>query len=60
MTANASLTLRFDENEVSLLWNIVMFAKDLHDERAKKGEPCMTTGELALANELIGITEKIK
>lgn len=60
MTANATLTLHFDENEVMDLWNIVMFAKDLHNERAKNGESCMTQRELDLANKIIGITENIK
>ena len=60
MIAKASLTLQFDENEVMDLWNIVMFAKDLHNEKAKKGESCMTQNELALANKIIDITEDIK
>lgn len=60
MTANASLTLRFEESEVLLLWNIVMFAKDLHNERTREGESCMSKEELALADKIIDITEKIK
>lgn len=35
-----------------------MFAKDLHNERAKRKESCITSSELKLAEELIKITEK--
>lgn len=52
------LTIVLDENEIDAFWNIIMFAKDLHAERTKRNESCMTESELKLANELISVTEK--
>lgn len=60
MLAHGTITIQFDEDEINLLWNVVMFAKDLHNERTKKGEPCMTENELRLADALIDLTERIK
>ena len=46
------------QQEIQDFWNIVMFALDLHTERNKKGESCMTESELELAKKLSDITEK--
>lgn len=46
------------QQEIQDFWNIVMFALDLHNERTKKGEVCMTEDELKLAKKLEGITHK--
>ena len=46
------------QQEIQDFWNIVMFALDLHSERTKKGESCMTESELKLANELKKSTYK--
>lgn len=60
MIAHGTLRIELEENEVMHLWNIVMFAMDLHSNRAKEGKPCMTNDELYLAKQLIKITEDIK
>lgn len=52
------LKIVLDADEISDFWNIILFAKDLHNERSKKGEGCMSQSELQLANKLIEITEK--
>ena len=53
-----TLTIILNENEIDDFWNIIMFAKDLHNERTNKKEGCMTTSELKLANEIISVVEK--
>lgn len=47
-----------NQEEIQDFWNIVMFALDLHNEKAGTGEPCMTESELELAKKLKEITEK--
>jgi len=44
------------QQEIRDFWNIIMFALDLHNERAKIGKPCMTENELKLAKKLEEIT----
>lgn len=47
------ITIKLDnEQEVDDFWNVIMFALDLHNERTKKGEICMTDSEYRLANDL--------
>ncbi len=46
------------QQEIQNFWNIIMFALDLHNERTKKGESCMTEDELKLAKKLEEITNK--
>lgn len=47
-----------NSDEIREFWNVIMFALDLHSERTKKGEPCMTESELKLAKKLEEITNK--
>ena len=56
----SNLKIILEENEIIDFWNIVMFAKDLHNERLKNGQSCMSVSELKLANSLIELTDKIK
>lgn len=46
------------QQEIRDFWNVIMFALDLHNERAKKGESCMTEDELKLAKKLEEITNR--
>lgn len=57
---SAGLTIELDSEELINFWNVIMFALDLQQEREKQGKPCMTKDELALANELVNILDKIK
>ena len=53
-----NLSIVLSENEIDDLWNIIMFAKDLHAERTKKKESCMSTNELKLADEILTVIGK--
>lgn len=47
-----------NQQEIRDFWNVICFAIDLHAERTKKGENCMSEDELKLAKQLKEITEK--
>jgi len=54
------INIHLEQEEISVFWNIIMFAKDYHNEKTNKGETCMYDNELKLANELLEITDKLK
>ena len=54
------INIHLEQEEISTFWNIIMFAKDYHNEKTSKGELCMFDSELKLANELLEITDKLK
>jgi hypothetical protein len=54
------LVITLDEDDISALNDIVLFALDLHAERIKNGECCMFEHELKLAKELADLTEKLR
>ena len=47
-----------NEGEIMDFWNVISFALDLHCERQKKGESCMTDDEYKMARKLQSLTEK--
>ena len=55
--SNLQIELESQE-EIKDFWNVIMFALDLHTEKTKKGEPCMTQDKLELAKKLEEITHK--
>ena len=54
------IVIHLEQDEIMDFWNIVMFAIDLHDERTKNGESCMTKGELDLAKKIVDTLDNIK
>lgn len=53
----SNLTIELDsQEEIRNFWNVIMFALDLHAEKTKKGEVCMSQDELSLAQKLEKIT----
>lgn len=54
------IVIHLEQDEISSFWNILMFAKDYHNEKTKKGETCMYDCELKLCDALIDIMEKLK
>lgn len=59
ITSNG-IDIHLEQEEISVFWNIIMFALDYHEEKTEKGESCMYDSELKLANELLEITDKLK
>lgn len=54
------IEIHLEQDEISDFVNIILFAKDYHEQQTKKGECCMTKAELKLADELIEITDKLQ
>lgn len=54
------IEIHLEQEEISDFVNIILFAKDYHEQQTKAGECCMTKAELKLADELIEITDKLQ
>lgn len=54
------ICIELEQDEIDIFWNIIMFAKDYHNQEIKDNHSCMNSAELKLADELIEITEKLK
>ena len=58
---SSGLTIELSEDEIGLLWNIVMFALDWQSYATKNDvASTMTEDELKLAKELEQITDKLR
>lgn len=59
VTSNG-IEIHLEQEEISIFLNIILFAKDYHEQQTKEGNCCMTKAELKLADELIEITDKLQ
>jgi hypothetical protein len=52
------ITISLTKEEITDLWNIILFAFDWQDSEITKDKPKMNDSELKLANELYDILNK--
>ena len=59
ITSNG-IDIHLEQDEIVDLWNVIMFALDLQEQREKNNEACMYEKEKQLAINLVDTLNRVK